>query len=75
MPGGLFLVRIFFSKVHDVFICEHTFDYFYKNMNGKPEEIYARARALPRAGYKPSQKPNSSLPVRINASVAMGRES
>lgn len=45
MPRGLFLIRIFFSKVHRVFICARTyiFDYFYQNMDGNPTRD-ARAR-------------------------------
>lgn len=79
MPGGLFLVRIyiyfFFPKVHDVFICEHTFDYVYKNMNGKPDEGCARGRYPERDIDRRKNRRWLISPVRINASVAMGRES
>lgn len=79
MPRGLFLIRMFFSQVHSVFICARTyiyiFDYFYKNMDGNPTRD-ARARAvLSRAELIAAKTVDGSSPVRINASVVMGRES
>jgi len=73
MPGGLFLIRMFFSKVHGVFICEHTHStIFIKIWTRKPDD---RERERERRGRKAcgiNHRTIGSSPVCINASVAMG---